>query len=220
MSDLLLEVDEAMRWERMEKLWKAYGNYVLAFVALTILFTAGKEIYNAWDYSVKTAGSDRSMTMIQDKDYPTNVKAANLDNMRASLRGVALVMAAGDFMAKDKKPEALALYTRASNDSSIKPEIRDLAILMRARLISADVNSKENILDTLQPIINDAKSPWKPYAILEAANYAANRDHDIAKAHDFLGLIINNQAMPATIQDKARSLDQLYALKQKTAGAK
>ena len=81
-------------------------------------------------------------------------------------------------------------------------------------------NSKENILDTLQPIINDAKSPWKPYAILEAANYAANRDHDIAKAHDFLGLIINNQAMPATIQDKARSLDQLYALKQKTAGAK
>ncbi|MBV8535950.1 MAG: tetratricopeptide repeat protein, partial [Alphaproteobacteria bacterium] len=53
MSDIFTEVDEDLRRDRALKLWKQYGNYVIAAAVAVVAATAG---YVAWqDYSRKQA---------------------------------------------------------------------------------------------------------------------------------------------------------------------
>jgi hypothetical protein len=125
MDNLLLEVDEAMRWERIEKLWRAYGNYVLAFIGLTILATAIVSGWTAWNDHVKTKDTQAFVALLQDKNFPENVKPESL-KMRPSLKGMAMIDAGAELLAKGKSAEAAALFTKTSQDHSIPAEVRDL----------------------------------------------------------------------------------------------
>ena len=40
-DNLFREVEEELRRERMEKLWKQYGNYVIAAAALIVIIVLG-----------------------------------------------------------------------------------------------------------------------------------------------------------------------------------
>ena len=54
MTDIFREVEEDVRRERVEKLWKAYGNYLIA--ALVLLF-AGMAIYWRGQRSISRAAA-------------------------------------------------------------------------------------------------------------------------------------------------------------------
>ncbi len=218
MTNIMLEIDEAMRWERMEKFWKAYGNYVVSFIALLILFTAGMEGYRAWNDHARTRDTEKLLSLIEDKNYPGNVGAADLQ-MRGSLKGVALLMAAGDLMRENKRKEALELYERAAQDQSISMEMRGLAILMCARLLSQDADVKEDLAQMLEPVAGDAKSPWRAYALMEAASFSASRGGDLAKARAYIKRILDIKDLPQSIYAKARALDGIYAQKESRADA-
>ena len=47
MTDIFREVEEDVRRERFEKLWKQYGDYVVALAALLVIGAAG---YQLWRY--------------------------------------------------------------------------------------------------------------------------------------------------------------------------
>jgi hypothetical protein len=50
MSDILREVDEAMRVEKMTRLWAEHGNTVIAAIVALILGTALSSGWNAWQH--------------------------------------------------------------------------------------------------------------------------------------------------------------------------
>ena len=53
MSDIIREVDEELRRERIEKLWQRYGVYIVAAAFLIVLAVAG---WRAWDwYEIREA---------------------------------------------------------------------------------------------------------------------------------------------------------------------
>ncbi|MEI9929239.1 MAG: hypothetical protein WDM89_01380 [Rhizomicrobium sp.] len=47
MSDIFHEVEEDVRRERFEKLWKQYGDYAVAALAVVILAIAGLQVLAA-----------------------------------------------------------------------------------------------------------------------------------------------------------------------------
>jgi hypothetical protein len=49
MSDIFQEVDEAVRREKLEKLWKRYGNFVIAAAVVVLLAVGGWRGYQWWD---------------------------------------------------------------------------------------------------------------------------------------------------------------------------
>jgi hypothetical protein len=218
-NNLLLEVDEAMRWERIEKLWQRYGNFVLAFILLTIVATALTSGWNAWNDHVRSKDTATLVTLLEDKNFPDNIKPEAL-HMRAPLRGMALINGAGAYMQAGKTAEAAKLYEQAANDKSIPREIRALALLMQARLLSADTKSQADLEEILKPVLKDKKSPWQSYALMEAAAYAANRKADFPGARAYLKQILDKEDAAPSLRAKAEALDRIYAAKEKPVAKK
>ena len=213
MSNLLLEIDEAMRRERMEKLWKAYGQHLIAFILFVVLATAVYSGWNAWDKSVRTKQTAELFALMEDKTFPANIDPEKL-NLRAPLRGIALMNGAGTYARQNKNAEALKLYEAAGNDRSIPSDLRHLALLMRARILSEDTKSTENLVEILEPVIEDNKSTWQPYGLIEAASFTANRNKDYAKAREYLKTVLERENLPQTVYSKAQALDQIYATRE------
>ena len=58
-TDIFQEVEEDVRRERYEQLWKQYGNYVMAAAALLVLGVAGYEAWRNYDLKQRETYSDR-----------------------------------------------------------------------------------------------------------------------------------------------------------------
>jgi hypothetical protein len=213
MSNLLLEIDEAMRRERMEKLWKQYGSYLVGFIVLVVLATGIYSGWRSWNESVRIKDTEYLFSLLDDAKFPDNIKPEAL-KMRAPLRGVALMNAAGEYLQSGKPAEALKLFEQTGKDKSIPSEIRHLALLMQARLVATDAKSQADPEEILQPVLKDTKSPWQPYALLEAAAFSANRGNDYTQARSYLKQILDRENLPQSLYGKAQALDRIYDARQ------
>ena len=59
MSDIIQEVEEDVRRERYEQLWKKYGNYVIAAAAVLVLAVGGWQAWTAYDNNQRQAVSEQ-----------------------------------------------------------------------------------------------------------------------------------------------------------------
>lgn len=214
MSDnLLLEIDEAMRWERIEKAWKTYGNYVIGAVLVVILATAIMSGWGAWRNHVNSRNTNDLLTLLDDKNFPANIN----EDMKLSgpLRGIAFINAAASYAKKNKNEDALKFYKLAAQEKSAPGDIRDLGLMMQARILAAEGKALAADLETLlQPVLRSKKSPWHNHALLDAASYAA-KDNDYTKARGYLKDIIDDKFALQGLKIKADALDRLYADKEK-----
>ena len=203
MSDLLAEVDEAMRQEKLEKFWHENKAYIIAFIALTILSTAVMSGYRAWDTSTKTKQTAALIALQDAADYPSNVIEADL-KLRPSLRGIALLTAAGTAMENDKKEDATKLYARLAADTKIPDDFRFLGIIMDVRL-KMDTPDAQNadLLATLHPILK-SKSPWKPHAQIDAALLESNQNPQ--QALEYLNAVADTADLPPSLYERAEKL--------------
>ncbi len=211
MSDILAELDDAMRQERIVKFWKENGKSVLVGIFLAIAATAVISAWRAWDNSVKRHDTDRLIALLEDSNFPDNVKEAPLE-MRPSLRGMALVDAAGVLLAQKDKDGALALYTKAADDKSIPPDIRGMAVLMQAKL-SPEAGADEKLVKSLGKIAYEKRNPWRYHALLEIAGLEAGRGN-FKTAREHLAVLNDAEDLPETLYRKAKALDHVYALKE------
>ncbi|MCE7887007.1 MAG: hypothetical protein DYH13_05825 [Alphaproteobacteria bacterium PRO2] len=210
MTDILAEIDAAMRQERMEKFWKENGKTLIFFVIATIVMTGVISGYRTWDANVKARDTEQLLLLTESKDFPDNIKDAKLD-LRPGLRGIALVNGAQTYLSQKKDAEALALYTRAADDNSIPGEIRGLAILMQARLSKNP--DDEKMTKNLDSVARDNNSPWQYHARLEAAALAAQKE-DYKLARDYLAGVMDQKKVPGPLYQKAMALDHVYALRE------
>ncbi|MCB1562458.1 MAG: tetratricopeptide repeat protein [Alphaproteobacteria bacterium] len=214
MADIFAEVDEAMRQERVEKFWKENGSLILTFVLLTILATAGFSGYRTWDAKVRATQTDALIGLLDDPAFPEKALEESALDLRPNLEGLALLNAAGTLVEQGKTDEALAAYSRASENGKIAPEFRDIATLMSVRLLSAQEDSDPDMLiEKLRKITNNAKSPWKYHAHLETALILAHKRGDYETARTHLAAITDAEGLPASLLSTARSLDHVYALR-------
>ena len=208
MSDLLAEVDEAMRQERMEKFWHENKSYIIAFIVLTILSTAVMSGYRSWDANTKIKQTEQIIALQAAADYPTNIIDAEL-KLRPSLRGIALLSAAGTFMEQDKKEEAAKLYARLAADKKVPDEFQHLGILMDVRLQmdKEDVQNQE-LLVALKPVLN-GKSAWKPHAQIDAALLESKENPQ--KALELLNAVADTANLPPSLYERAQKLHHVIA---------
>ena len=212
MADLLAEVDEMMKQERMEKLWKTHGKILITAVIFIILGTAAISGYGAWTSHVNTTDTDQVLALLEAPDYPINILDAEI-NVRPSLKGIALLSAASSFLSERQSKEAKILYDRVAKDSSVSKEQRQLAILMQARINSDQGEPLESVIGNLEIIWSDEKSPWRYHAGLELAALHAEKS-ELDKALTYLNDLMDTPALPQSLYNKARALSHVYYLRQ------
>lgn len=214
MADLLQEVDEVMRQERLEAFWKENRNYIIGVIVGTILLTAAISGFRSWNNSVKESQTAQLVALQQADNYPQNILETEKLDMRGGLRGIALLQAAGAFMEDDQQEEALKLYDRVGTTKGIPAEFRHLGALMTVRLMidKEDSNGKA-LLEKLRPAIKDKNSPWQNHARIEAAVISAEKLNDYDGAVIYLQDVQDAEDIPASLKTRAAALAQLYALK-------
>ncbi len=218
-QNLLLEIEEALKREKTEKLFKEYGPYILIGSLLAVLFTGAISGYRAWETRVNAENTALLMQALTQQDQ---VKALSevAPELRAGPRAIAQMTAAGVLVSQDKKAEAPALYTQVAEDKALPAIYRDLAALTVVRLtLSGEAKEADaaSMLAKLQPLM-DKKNPWHNQARIESALISAHLQNDYKAARDYLAPVIaEGDKAPASVIQRARALDQVFGQKMSAA---
>ncbi|MCD8498265.1 MAG: hypothetical protein LRZ85_09500 [Alphaproteobacteria bacterium] len=175
MTDLLQEVDDMMRQERLAKIWHNHGNFIIGAIVAIILATAAFSGIKSWNAHVRTQQTEKLMAALDENNFTEKAPEIAAD-LRPGLKTVALLTAAGKHLEEEKPEEALILFKQIAGDKSTPRDLAGFAVIMEARLNKNEGN-KQDILAALENIYRSSASPWRFHAALEAAVLKASADN-------------------------------------------
>jgi len=202
-TDIFREVEEDVRRERLEKLWKQYGDYIIAAAAIVIITIAGFELWQRYEASQREKASAQFNAAIQLAGTNPAQAVDQLSALAASApSGYALLarLAKADaLLATGDKVRAVAEYEAlaAKNDGPIGSTAR-----IRAAWALADTASKAQLQTLLAPLTSPT-SPWR-YMANEVLAYADYRVGEYqASEKEYRALAAETEA-PAPLRTRAR----------------
>ncbi|MDE1147661.1 MAG: tetratricopeptide repeat protein [Azospirillaceae bacterium] len=216
MSDIFREVDDDLRRERLEKVWRHVGPYLLAGAIAILAGTAG---YVAWDKYRTRQAIERTSALISATEKVTpaieggDVQAAlaALAAVQPQLGGAPATLArlqeAGLKAAAGDKAGAIALYDQIAGSADNDPLFRDLAQIM-AVMQQVDTGNPAQLQSRIAGLA--AKGPWR-YTALELSGLLYIRANDLAKAKEIFQSLSVDPAAPMGVRNRAADLAALYA---------
>lgn len=211
MTDLIREVEEDLRRESLEKLWRKYGSYALVLAILVVLAVAaiaGWGRYTTNQRAERARQYEAALSLVAAADPKAadalQVLAQGSDGYAAlaRLQAAALKADAGDIAG------VATAYEEMATDENLDQPIRDLAMILLA-LHTADGADPAQLTQRLQPL-TDAASPWR-YSALEITALLARRAGDTEKARQILTGLADDLNAPRSLRQRATEL--LAALK-------
>lgn len=212
MSDIFSEVDEDLRRERAEKLWKAYGKYVIVAAAVVVAGTAG---YVAWrDYSQKQAEAG-AIQYLATIDQAASGDMVAADRALAALSrtapaGYAVMARFQEAALKSRNGDAagaVSLYRGVANDNSVDRELRDAATVLSA-LNGVEAGDGAEI-ERAASALATPLGAWRHIA-WEVQGMLALKDGRLAEARDRYRQISDDADAPSGL--RARAAEMLAAL--------
>ncbi len=205
MPDIFEEVDEALKKEKLEKIWEEYKTTIIACIAILIIGTAMGSAYHSWNNSRNATETAKLLTAL-DADNTDQALLSAVEKTRANHKAVGLLNAASLLKEAGKQDEALALYTQLIATKSAPRTLRDLARILYSQ------NGGDDALSALKPLLTDSKSPWQWHAKIEAATReAAQGNYDAALS--YLKGFKEQTNLPASLKQRGDALTHVYTLK-------
>jgi hypothetical protein len=172
-SDIFREVEEDVRRDRLEKLWKSYGNYAIAGLVLLFAGIAGWQFWQRHELQERQKFSD-SFIAAQRVTNPQTAASTFADLARTAPKGygaLTRLSQANAMFVSGQRPGALDLYKQIAKDDS--GPIGSVARL-RAGWILAETAPRAEIAELLKPL-DQPGSAWRSNAreILAYADYRA-----------------------------------------------
>ncbi len=212
MSDesLFREVDEEVRQEQFQKLWKRYGNLIMAVCFAVVAGVAGFKGWQYWQLKqAETAGEAFFAAEKLAGTGKTDEAAKQFKSIAHAGYGVlARLREANVLVGQGKSADAVKLYDAIATDSSADAALRDLA-RMRAALTVADTATPADLAGRLKAF-DAAGNPWRHVA-REAMAAALWRTKDYAGADKQVQAILADGEAPVGVLQRARVLSELLA---------
>jgi len=212
MSDIIREVNEELRRERIEKLWQRYGGYVVGAAILIVLVVAGWrgwEWYTAREAAKSGARFEAALQLVNEGKRFEAEAAFNAiaTDGTSSYRLLARIRAAAE-AAKTDPAAGVRAYDALAADGSIEAILRDLARLQAGRIL-VDSASAAEIADRLEPLMA-AQSPFRHSAreILGLARYRAGERE---AAQKIFAEILTDPETPPAMRIRAEMLRALVS---------
>jgi hypothetical protein len=211
-SDVFREVDEEVRRDQFLNLWKAYGTYAAAAVALIVLLFGG---YMFWQDQRKQQAEATGLMFAKALALAQSGKSADAagafaglaGEARAGYRALALLQEAAARLNNKDADGAVAAYERLAADSGVDAVWRDLGRLMTVlhRFESAPPAELES---RLAPLLADTNT-WR-FTARELTAVLRLRSGDIAAARDGFRRLADDTAAPPG--SRARAAELLAAI--------
>jgi len=199
-DSFIREVSEEVRQDRMFKLWKRYGAYVVGGIALIVAASAG------WNWMRYQAEQEARIT--GDAFLAAEPgQLADAEQLVATTDGKAAAIAefyhAAALARSGETDRAITTYRAIAERTGIKRAFTDLALLQAARL-EIDLVSLDRAEAMLAPMIE----PGAPYRLLALELRAVARLNagERSAAIADLRAIIGDPAATGALQARARQL--------------
>jgi hypothetical protein len=213
LSDIIREVDEELRRENWENLWKKYGKYIVAAALAVVIGTAAVMGWRAYDHNRRMEAGDRFAAAIteaentSDPAQAADILAAYVSEAPtgyatlARLREAKLRADAGD------RDAAIALYDAIASDSAVERLFRDLATLYSVRM-QIEEGDPSTLNSRLLPLAAD-DSPWR-YSARELQAVVDLRSGDTAAAREMFTRLADDANAPDSL--RTRATEMLHAM--------
>jgi hypothetical protein len=209
-SDIFQEVDEEVRRERLEQLWKQYGNYIVAALILVLACIGAwrGSVYWQARKAAEAGAAYEAASTLADGGKHTEAQAAFAklaSDGTAGYRTLAKFREAAQLGLSDAKA-AVAAYDALAADASLGPPLQDLAAV-RAGLLLVDTAPYQELRTRIEPLA----APDRPFrhSARELLAFGAWRAGDKAAAHKWIDVVIGDPETPSTIRSR---VDVLAAL--------
>ena len=223
MSDDLIfrEVDEDLRQEQLQRLWKSYGAYIVAAAVLIIAGVAG---YKGWTwYEARQAANSGARFEAALRLVEEGKEADALESFNELVRGgsggypvLARFAAAAARARSGDRDGAVAAYDALAREAG-DPVLEDLARL-KAALILVDSAPYESLKSRLSGITVEA-NPWRNSA-WEILGLAAYRSGDMEAAAEAFDEIAADLGAPQEVRQRADMMLALIAPERRAAAAR
>jgi hypothetical protein len=217
MSDIFREVDEDLRRDQFDKLWKKYGPWLLTVAVLIVAATAawvGWQRYQEQRETSRTATFAAALAQLADARTGKGDLDAALGNLSATagqLGGATGTLArfyeAGLMLERGKRDEAIAVYDQIAGSGGVDQTFRDLALLLSCQQ-QLDTAEPAQLAQRIEPLTKPA-SPWR-HSARELLALLAVRGGDIAKARGLFEELARDPEVPSGLRARATQLAAFY----------
>ncbi|HYH21431.1 MAG TPA: tetratricopeptide repeat protein [Azospirillum sp.] len=212
MSDIFQEVDEDLRRDRMERVFKRYGGVFVAIAVLLVAGTAGFNLWRNWQQSQREAATAALVTAVgQAQTAPEKgveaLAAFAAQTSQPDLKAIARFDAAAVKAGTGDKVAAVAIYDSIAADTAVKLVYRDLATLLSV-MHQMEKGDPAALQARLQPLMADT-SPWR-FSAREMTAVLAARAGDKERARTLFQQLADDSAAPAGVRSRAADLAALY----------
>jgi len=209
-ADIFQEVDEEVRRERLEQLWKQHGNYIIAALILALACIGAWRGYIYWQErkAAEAGATYEAASTLADEGKHKEAEAAFAKlatEGTAGYRTLARFREAAQLGLSDAKA-AVASYDTLAADASLGVPLQDLAAV-RAGLLLVDTAPYQELRTRLEPLTAGDR-PFR-HSARELLAFAAWRAGDNAAAHQWIDAVVADPETPSTIRNR---VDVLAAL--------
>lgn len=216
-DQFIREVDEELQWDRLTRLWKQFGPWVIGAAVLVVLGTAGKVGWESWRDSRIQAGANAFAAVEKRAGTPDELARAWLELAEGADGGfaaLARLRAAAAFEdAGESEQSVAALQPLAAGAADeLFPELARL-LVAQYRL---DGEDPAKLAAGLEPL-TAADRPFR-HTARELQALAALRAGDRERARELLSGVVDDATAPVSQQQRLRELlDALGRQKQEAA---
>jgi len=193
-ENIIREIDEELRSDRMRKAWRQFGPYVIAAAVAIVLIVAAKEGWDWWQNTNAARSSDQFYAALQLADG-TDLAAAQkaLDDVIAANHGgypaLAKFREAALLAKNGKTTEAIAAYDALSTSQS-NIHLREIALVLGANLL-VDTGDVGQVQQRVGGIIDSASTMRN--AAREALGLVKYKAGDLEGARQAFEDVVNDQ---------------------------
>jgi hypothetical protein len=207
-ADIFREVDEDIRHERFEKLWRRYRWWLLGIVVALIAAVAAFVIIREQNESLRReegiqfANALAELEAGQPKSAAMAFKAL-ADGTDSGYLALARLRAADALAEAGDMTGAVALYDELAADDRASLLYRELGILLAAERL-LDRASPEEVMQRLAQLVS-GDGPWRPMAA-ELTGLAQMRAGRADAARQIFAALMEDPGAPNGVRSRAQEL--------------
>lgn len=204
MSDVMREIDDDMRQQRLREFWVENRAWIIGGIILAIVMTAGLSF---WRQHTLNRNAQATYELFNAMDKGDEAALGTLAAGKGPHGALAAFLAAGLHAQKGENEAAATLYDRIATTRGLDAVYRDLASLLSVshRL---DTGDAQKLHAALKPLTAQ-KNVWR-FSALELQALLFAREGKMSDAVASLSTLIAATDAPAEVRARATTLRALY----------
>ncbi len=210
MPDLIEEIKEDIKQEKLEKLWQDTGNYIIGGIILTVLITAGNVFYKSYTKTkYETLGTKLYSAFINESMSDSSKSIDEYENISAesdaNISAVADMRKAALLDKKGQHDLATQLYKDISENHEYPLEFTELAeILYLKNAIDFSKKNDVSLINRLEDI-SKSNGPFK-YSAKEMLAFILYDNLELKDAKKLFIELSEAETTPSRMRGRAREM--------------